>query len=175
MSEAVLDASALLNEEPGHEEAARTIRDAAISAVNLSEVAAKLAEGGMPEEAIREALEWLALDVYDFGREPAFRTAMPRPQTKHRGLSLADRACLAPERRLDLPVITADRAWGARSGGGGQAGKVLETPPRYRSPRATGLVGLFTRNSKSPLKNAPYDQRDASVGTARTCPEAAPD
>ncbi|MBA3425206.1 MAG: PIN domain-containing protein, partial [Rubrobacter sp.] len=48
MSEVVLDASALLallNREPGHEEVARIVPDAAISAVNLSEVAAKLAEG----------------------------------------------------------------------------------------------------------------------------------
>lgn len=50
MSEAVLDASALLallNQEPGHEEVVRPIPDAAISAVNLSEVAAKLARGGV--------------------------------------------------------------------------------------------------------------------------------
>ena len=114
MSEAVLDASALLallNPEPGHEEVARTIPDAAISAVNLSEVAAKLAESGMPEESIREALEGLALDVHDFGRDLAFQTAMLRPLTKHKGLSLADRACLALGQQLNLPVVTADRVW----------------------------------------------------------------
>jgi PIN domain nuclease of toxin-antitoxin system len=114
VSEAVLDASALLallNREPGHEEVARTIPDAAISAVNLSEVAAKLAESGMPEESIREALGGLAIDVHDFGRDLAFQTAMLRPLTKHKGLSLADRACLALGQRLDLPVITADRVW----------------------------------------------------------------
>lgn len=114
MSEAVLDASALLallNREPGHQEVARAIPDAAISAVNLSEVAAKLAGSGMPEGAIREALEGLALDVHDFGRKSAFRTAMLRPRTKHKGLSLADRACLALGQQLDLPVITADRVW----------------------------------------------------------------
>ncbi len=74
-------------------------------------MAAKLAEGGMPEESIREALEGLALEVHDFGRELAFRTAMLRPLTKHKGLSLADRACLALGQRLDLPVLTTDRAW----------------------------------------------------------------
>ena len=114
MSEVVLDASALLallNREPGHEEVARVVPDAAISAVNLSEVAAKLAEVSMPEEAIREALEGLALEVHDFGRELAFRTAMLRPSTKSRGLSLADRACLTLGQRLDLPVLTTDRIW----------------------------------------------------------------
>jgi PIN domain nuclease of toxin-antitoxin system len=114
VSEVVLDASALLallNREPGHEEVARVVPDAAISAVNLSEVAAKLAEVSMPEEAIREALEGLALEVHDFGRELAFRTAMLRPSTKSRGLSLADRACLTLGQRLDLPVLTTDRIW----------------------------------------------------------------
>lgn len=114
MSEAILDASALLallNQEPGHEEVARTIPNAAISAVNLSEVAAKLAESAMPEEAIRETLEGLALEVHDFGYELAFQTAMLRPSTKHKGLSLADRACLVLGQRLDLPVLTTDRAW----------------------------------------------------------------
>jgi PIN domain nuclease of toxin-antitoxin system len=76
VSEVVLDASALLallNREPGHEEIARTISHAAISAVNLSEVTAKLAESGMPGEEIRNALEGLALETHDFGRELAFQ------------------------------------------------------------------------------------------------------
>ncbi len=114
MSEVVLDASALLallNKEPGHEEVAQTMPDATISAINLSEVAAKLAESGMPEEVIREALEGLAMEVHDFGRELAFQTAMLRPSTRPKGLSLADRACLALGRRLDIPVLTTDRAW----------------------------------------------------------------
>ncbi len=52
MSEVALDASALLallNREPGYEEIAGTIPHAAISAVNLSEVVAKLVVNGMPE------------------------------------------------------------------------------------------------------------------------------
>ena len=65
MSEVVLDASALLalpNRDPGHEEIARIISHAAVNAVNLSEVAAKLAESGMPTEAIWDALQGLALE-----------------------------------------------------------------------------------------------------------------
>jgi ribonuclease VapC len=34
-----------------------------------------------------------------------------RARTKHLGLSLGDRACLAAARSRDLPVLTADRAW----------------------------------------------------------------
>ncbi len=114
MSEVVLDASALLallNREPGHEEIARIITHAAISAVNLSEVAAKLAESGMPGEEIRNALEGLALETHDFGRELAFQAGLLRPSTRSRGLSLGDRACLALGQQLNLPVLTTDRAW----------------------------------------------------------------
>jgi PIN domain nuclease of toxin-antitoxin system len=114
VSEVVLDASALLallNREPGHEEVGRAIPHAAISAVNLSEVAAKLAESGMPGEAVRDALEALALEVHDFGRELAFQAGLLRPLTRSEGLSLGDRACLTLGRQLGLPVLTTDRAW----------------------------------------------------------------
>jgi PIN domain nuclease of toxin-antitoxin system len=114
VSEVVLDASALLallHREPGHEEVARVIPDAAISAVNISEVVSKLAESGMPGEKIEEALEGLALEICDFGRELAFQAGMLRLTTRSRGLSLGDRACLALGERLNLPVLTTDRAW----------------------------------------------------------------
>lgn len=114
MSEVVLDASALLallHREPGHEEVARVIPDAAISAVNISEVVSKLAESGMPGEKIEEALEGLALEICDFGRELAFQAGMLRLTTRSRGLSLGGRACLALGERLNLPVLTTDRAW----------------------------------------------------------------
>jgi ribonuclease VapC len=110
----VLDASALLallNREPGHEEVTRAIPRASISTVNLSEVAAKLAESRMPEDMVREALEGLALDIQDFGLELAFQAGMLRPSTRVRGLSLGDRACLALGQRLNIPVLTTDRAW----------------------------------------------------------------
>ena len=110
----MLDASALLallNRESGYEEVAGAIPHAAISAVNFSEVVAKLADNGMPEEEIREALEGLALEVHGFGRELAYDTGLLRPTTKSSGLSLGDRACLALGNQLELPVLTADRAW----------------------------------------------------------------
>jgi PIN domain nuclease of toxin-antitoxin system len=56
MSEVVLDASAilaLLNKETGSEEVLKFIGKAAMSTVNLSEVIAKLADAGIPEEDIR--------------------------------------------------------------------------------------------------------------------------
>ena len=114
MSEMVLDASALLallNREPGHEEVARTIPQAVVSTVNLSEVVAKLVESGMPGEAIHEALDGLALEVHAFERNLAYEAGLLRTATRLRGLSLGDRACLALGRRLNLPVLTTDRAW----------------------------------------------------------------
>jgi PIN domain nuclease of toxin-antitoxin system len=114
VSEVVLDASALLallSRESGHEEIARVIPGAAISAVNLSEVVARMAESGMPEDTIREALGGLALETHDFGQELVFQAGWLRPLTRSRGLSLGDRACLALGQRLDLPVLTTDQAW----------------------------------------------------------------
>jgi PIN domain nuclease of toxin-antitoxin system len=102
---------ALLNREPGHEEIAQVIPEAAISAVHLSKVAAKLADNDMPGEAIRETLEGLALEIHDFGQELAFQAGLLGPPTRSRGLSPGDRACLALGQRLNLPVLTTDRAW----------------------------------------------------------------
>lgn len=110
----VLDASALLallNAEPGQEEVERSIPGAAISAVNLSEVVAKLTEAGMSEEAVRSALEDLEIDVHPFDRESAYRTGALRTATKKLGLSLGDRACIDLGGQLQRLVLTADRNW----------------------------------------------------------------
>jgi PIN domain nuclease of toxin-antitoxin system len=110
----VLDASALLallNSESGADVVAGVLSDAAVSAVNLSEVVAKLSEGGMPEEAITEALDDLELFVVAFDADQAFAAGMLRPLTRSRGLSLGDRACLALGVRLGYGVLTADRLW----------------------------------------------------------------
>ncbi len=114
MSKAVLDASALLvllGEEPGSDEVAGAIPGAAISAVNLSEAVAKLAEAGMPAPAIRSALDGLGLDVRPFDTAQAYVAGLLRPATRALGLSLGDRACLALGRELGWPVLTADREW----------------------------------------------------------------
>ena len=83
----------------------------AIGAVNLSEVIAFFAGHGTPEPAIRAALDPLGLEVIDFDGDLAYRAGMLRPLTKHLGLSLGDRACLALGSSLGVPVLTADRNW----------------------------------------------------------------
>ena len=80
----VLDASALLallNAEPGADVVREAVSDAAISAVNFSEVVAKLAEGGMPGEAIAEALDGLELNVLPFDADQALAAGLLRPVT----------------------------------------------------------------------------------------------
>jgi ribonuclease VapC len=112
----VLDASALLallQDEPGAERVAELLSGAAMSAVNLSEVVAKLIDHGMPAADVREALDGLPLDVHAFDREAAFAAGELRRITRGAGLSLGDKACLALAARLDVAAVTADRAWAA--------------------------------------------------------------
>jgi ribonuclease VapC len=112
----VLDASAvlaLLQNEAGAERVADLLSGAAMSAVNLSEVVAKLTDHGMPADDVREALDGLPLDVHAFDREAAFAAGELRRITRGAGLSLGDRACLALAARLGAAALTADRAWAA--------------------------------------------------------------
>ncbi|HEY3129660.1 MAG TPA: type II toxin-antitoxin system VapC family toxin [Acidobacteriota bacterium] len=112
----VLDASALLallNSEEGSKAVGASLPGAAMSAVNVSEVVAKLTEAGMPEKPIRLALTGLGLDIFPFDEECAFATGLLRKETKQVGLSLADRACLALAQRLSVDVLTTDRGWKA--------------------------------------------------------------
>ena len=114
MAEVVLDASALLallNDEPGAEAVVPAIPGSAISAVNLSEVVAKLSNAGMPEAAIRQALQGLQLDVLSFDQEQGYEAGLLRTATRNAGLSLGDRACLSLARRLGVPALTADHTW----------------------------------------------------------------
>ena len=110
----VLDASAvlaLLGNEPGAEAVLEVLPRATMSAVNLSEVVAKLAERGMPEAAIRAALDGLDLDPRPFDAAAAVAAGLLRPATRAAGLGFGDRACLALAARLGGVALTADRAW----------------------------------------------------------------
>jgi PIN domain nuclease of toxin-antitoxin system len=111
---AVLDASALLallQNEPGAEVAARRLSHCVMSAVNLSEVVAKLADHGVPEGDLRAALDGLDLEVRDFNAEAAYAAGELRRATRKDGLSFGDRACLALAMQLGAVAVTADRAW----------------------------------------------------------------
>ncbi|MBI2917748.1 MAG: type II toxin-antitoxin system VapC family toxin [Chloroflexi bacterium] len=114
MADAVLDASAVLavlNGEPGAHLVTEVLPNAVVSAVNLSEVVAKLASAGAPGEEIKEAIQALRLEVLPFDQEQAHDAGLLRPLTRSAGLSLGDRACLSLARRLGLPALTADHTW----------------------------------------------------------------
>jgi len=83
-----------------------------ISSVNLAEVLTRLPELGVPEDAAGGALAELNLRVIAFNEAQARATARLRTTTRHAGLSLGDRACLALADAMECPAVTADRAWG---------------------------------------------------------------
>ena len=110
----VLDASALLatlQDEPGAAEIDARLPQACISAVNLSEVVAKLTERGTPTDIALGFMAALDLDVRPFERAQAEHAGWLRPATRRLGLSLGDRACLALAAELEATAVTSDRNW----------------------------------------------------------------
>lgn len=107
----VLDASAILAhvlDEPGGEKARDSFDEGVVSAVNLSEVVARLVRDGVPETtAIAQVAD------YDFTVRGATRSQAESAGAlaTHKPLSLGDRFCVALASELNLPVVTADRIW----------------------------------------------------------------
>jgi ribonuclease VapC len=113
----ILDASALialLHDEPGSDAVVDAITEtAAVSVVNWAEVLSKIAADGDDPQQVADNLQASEspLILEPLTEADCIEIARMRPLTKAQGLSLADRACLALARRLDIPVITADREW----------------------------------------------------------------
>jgi PIN domain nuclease of toxin-antitoxin system len=110
----VLDASALLallHDEPGGEYVEKLLDSAAISSVNWSEVFQKALDRNTEVTSLRQDLEAIGLRIIPFTASQAERTAVLRAATRHAGLSLGDRACLALAAELGVPAVTADRNW----------------------------------------------------------------
>ena len=116
----VLDASAVLaflGAEPGADiVGARLGEGAVMSAVNLAEVASKLADRGMPQGEIVETIADLGVSIETFNELLAYSTGDLRRSTARAGLSLGDRACLALGLSRGLPVLTSDLSWSTLSG-----------------------------------------------------------
>jgi ribonuclease VapC len=110
----VLDASALLcliQKEAGSDRVAECLPNAVISSVNLAEVITKLHDHGVPESVIQSMLGFLQCDTVQFQEADAYLAAAIRAETRHMGLSLGDRACLALAKRRKATALTTDRAW----------------------------------------------------------------
>ena len=116
MIEFVIDSSAVLADlrgEPGGAVARELTGASAISAVNLSEVIAKLIELGADVEAAEGLSAQLEYEVLDADQARAKRAGRLHSRTQKRGVSLGDRFCIALAEELNLPLITADRHWQA--------------------------------------------------------------
>lgn len=114
MSEMVIDSSALLASiynEPGGDKVAKMLAGAKMSSVNVAEVFTKLADSGRLSEEFLETFNDLGIYVIDFDVSQAKKAAELRPLTKHLGLSLGDRCCLALAIKLDATAVTADKDW----------------------------------------------------------------
>jgi PIN domain nuclease of toxin-antitoxin system len=111
----VLDASALLavmNSEPGADIVRASIVGALISAVNYSEVMKKTIERNVAVEKIHALVKTASLDIIPFDVKLAEASAMLYPETKHLGLSFADRACLALGLQRKCKVLTSEGRMG---------------------------------------------------------------
>ncbi|MBV8508019.1 MAG: type II toxin-antitoxin system VapC family toxin [Alphaproteobacteria bacterium] len=110
----VADASAILaalKNEPFNNVDPRRLVGATISAVNFCEVLSKLHDDGLNDAQAHAAVSRMDLRVIPFDGSQARTAAQLRCTTRHAGLSLGDRACLALGDRLRRPVVTADRIW----------------------------------------------------------------
>ncbi len=115
MNRIVLDASAILaviNAERGAEKLTPGLLTGAVgSTVNISEVHAKLVSRGWPSDEAWDDATSPVREVIPFNEEHARIAGDLITQTRHLGLSLGDRACLALAAALKAPVYTAEKAW----------------------------------------------------------------
>lgn len=114
MTAVVLDASAvlaILQGEHGAEAVIPLLTDARLSAVNYSEIISKLIDRNVNIDDAVSVLDKMGINVIDFDVDLAIRAGVLRTVTKNKGISLADRACLALAERDGLPAVTSDRRW----------------------------------------------------------------
>ena len=110
----VLDASAILawlRDEPGADQVTHLLPDGSVSAVNWSEVWQKLAQRSVDADRVTARLRTLGLRVEPVTEADGVEAARLWAATRHVGLSLGDRCCLALAARLDVDAVTADSAW----------------------------------------------------------------
>ena len=114
MSSFVLDSSAVLavlNQEKGSEKAQTFFPTGVVSTVNLAEILTKLTEQGHSLTTAMKSFNLLQLEIIDFNVAQALKAAELRTLTKHLGLSLGDRSCLALAIIQGVAAVTADRNW----------------------------------------------------------------
>lgn len=109
----VIDASAMLaflNREMGHEVVRSKLANALISTVNLAEVLQKIVDRPKEQRMLDAVIANLRIEVVDFDRRYAERVACLYARAS-KGISFADRACMALGLEQQLPIVTDDHAW----------------------------------------------------------------
>lgn len=110
----VLDASALISvirNERGADMVRSRLPGSLISSVNLSEVLYKAWDKGASKEFVSWAIDNLPIQSVPFDDDQAMIAASIRNRTLKKGVSFADRACLALGLSQGLPVLTSDGRW----------------------------------------------------------------
>jgi ribonuclease VapC len=114
-SESVLDASVLLaifKDERFEQDVLSVLEGAVMSATNYAEVLTRLIDLGISATSPRVEAIFALLDRIEPFTEAHARVASDlRNETRHAGLSLADRSCLALALEIGADVYTADRPW----------------------------------------------------------------
>ncbi len=110
----MLDASAILAvilQERGGDRVIKLIDRSVVSAVNASEVYAKLTDLRFPPETIDGYFAEISPPVVSFETTLARAAGLLRSTTREVGASFSDRACLALAAARGATAVTADRAW----------------------------------------------------------------
>lgn len=110
----VLDSSALLallGDEPGADRVAAALPQSVMSVVNVAEVLIVLARNGLAADEADDLVGQLALQTAPADALIARVAAAIAAPSRTHPLALGDRFCLATAHALELPVLTADRAW----------------------------------------------------------------
>jgi PIN domain nuclease of toxin-antitoxin system len=100
-----------MNREDGWEQAKAVVPGGIVSSLIYAEVVTRLTLRGGSTSKIDGAWEELECAIEPFTAERARAAGLLVAATRERGLSLADRACLALGLELRLPVFTTDRVW----------------------------------------------------------------
>lgn len=114
MARVVLDATAilaLLGEETGADTVRAHVDEAIVSAVSVAEVLETQMRHGVPGKLAADRLEAMPWRVVAFDALQARLASALAPAVREVGLGFGERASLALAQLLDLPVLTADRAW----------------------------------------------------------------
>ena len=119
MSRRLLDASALialLRNEEGAERVSAVYRESRIHSVNLAEAVRIMRRYNVPEEAIREGLDSLGLDVLQvLDSRQAYAAGILAHRNKPIGLSIGDAVCLTVAAGHES-VLTTEKRWGRVKG-----------------------------------------------------------